>query len=315
MAADQSRSAGTIHARLDPSTGLHIVAGIDGKPIAGCAKFLERLTVRGLSPRTVEAYAYDLALVHRWLLVANLQIEQLNVDHVYQFLAWERGRESQPKSINRRLHTLRRYYGFVTSKQLAEGIEDRSDTRRSRRDYEMGIQRVRCAPTRQLRVKEARTLVEPLSLAQVQDLLSSLRRYRDLCIAHAMLLCGLRTQEVLSLRFLDLDFTDRRIRVIGKGNKERLVPLPTLLVQLLQRYFKLERPASCASDHVFVVLQGKRRGLPMGRAALRKVFRTQRQRKSLSNANPHRLRHTFGTDMARSGVRLPILQRMMGHVR
>ena len=182
-AAEKTSGAGTIHARLDLSTGLHLVVGIDGKPIADCAKFLERLAVRGLSPRTIEAYAYDLALVHRWLLAANLELEQLNVDHVYQ-----------------------------------------SITRRSRRDYEMGIQRVRCAPTRQLRVKEARTVVEPLSLEQVQELLSSLRRYRDLCIAHAMLLCGLRTQEVLNLRLVDIDFTDRRIRILGKGNKERLVP-------------------------------------------------------------------------------------------
>ena len=66
-------------------------------------------------------------------------------------------------------------------------------------------------------------------------------------------------------------------------------------------------------DRLFVVLQGKRRGQPMTRAALRRIFRTRRQQKSLKNANPHRLRHTFGTDMARSGVRLPILQRMMGH--
>lgn len=51
----------------------------------------------------------------------------------------------------------------------------------------------------------------------------------------------------------------------------------------------------------------------MTRAALRRVFRTRRKRPTLSNANPHRLRHTFGTDMARSGVRMPILQKMMGH--
>jgi integrase/recombinase XerC len=75
----------------------------------------------------------------------------------------------------------------------------------------------------------------------------------------------------------------------------------------------LERPQGCATDHAFVVLQGKRRGHPMTRATLRRVFRTRRRRPALTNANPHRLRHTFGTDMARSGVRLPILQRMMGH--
>ena len=75
----------------------------------------------------------------------------------------------------------------------------------------------------------------------------------------------------------------------------------------------LERPKDSGSDRIFVVLQGPRRGQPMTRAALRRIFRTRREQKALTNANPHRLRHTFGTDMARSGVRLPILQRMMGH--
>jgi len=162
-------------------------------------------------------------------------------------------------------------------------------------------------------VREPRTLIEPLTIDQVRELLSILRRHRDICIAHLMLLCGLRTQEVLHLRLGDIHFDDRRIRVLGKGNKERAVPLATLLVDLLRRYLALERPKGCGTDHLFVVLQGKRRGHPMTRAALRKVFRTRRRQQTLTNANPHRLRHTFATDMARSGVRLPILQKMMGH--
>jgi integrase len=128
-----------------------------------------------------------------------------------------------------------------------------------------------------------------------------------------MLLGGLRSQEVLLLRLGDIDYANRRIRVHGKGNKERLVPLPKMLVDLLGQYFDLERPLRCTSEIAFVVLQGTRRALPMTRAALRRVFRTRRTRPTLANANPHRLRHTFGTDMARSGVRLPILQKMMGH--
>jgi integrase len=147
----------------------------------------------------------------------------------------------------------------------------------------------------------------------VRNLVSGLLRYRDLCIVYLMLLGGLRTHEVLLLRLCDIDFADRRIRLHGKGNKERLVPLPKLLVDLLHQYFDLERPLQCPTETTFVILQGKRRGLPMTRAGLRRVFRTRRSRPTLANANPHRLRHTFGTDMARSGVRLPILQKMMGH--
>lgn len=278
-----------------------------------CARFLEQVEIRGLSRLTREAYAYDLALVYRWLAANGLDLAQLGAAHVHGFLAWERGRASQPKSINRRLHTLRLFYRFVVGKDLPGGFEHHGHFRPYQRDRELGITGWLRSSVRQLRVKEPKSLVEPLTIEQVRALLASLRRYRDLCIAYLMLLCGLRSAEALALRSCDIDFDDRRLRVRGKGDKERALPLPAPLVGLLRRYLTFERPRDCAAEAVFVVLQGKRRGQAMTRAALRRIFRTRRKQPALANANPHRLRHTFGTDMARSGVRLPILQKMMGH--
>jgi site-specific recombinase XerD len=278
-----------------------------------CARFLERVAIRGLSHCTVEAYAYDLALIHRWLFASGQKLAGLSALDVHRFLAWERGRASHPKSINRRLDTLRNFYRFVVGKDLPGGAEQHGHFRPYQRDRALGVAQWLRSPVRRLRVKEPKTLVEPLTIGQVRDLLESMSRYRDLCLTYVMLLCGLRSQETLDLRLGDLDFDDHRIRVHGKGNKERAVPLPGLLVNLIRRYLTIERPQGCTTDHVFVVLQGKRCGAAMTRAALRRVFRTRRQRPGLKIANPHRLRHTFGTDMARSGVRLPILQRMMGH--
>lgn len=301
--------------RIDRERGRFEVLDEHGRVRDDCARFLTRLSVRGLSPCTVEAYAYDLVLIYRWLDAASLKLAALTTEEVHRFLSWEQGRASHPSSINRRLHTLRLLYRFVIDQELPGGTEQRGGRRRTRRDRELGLQRVPLPETRKLRVKTPRTLVEPLTIGQVRELLSSLRRYRDLCMAHVMLLCGLRSQEVLLLRLGDIDFDDRRLRVRGKGNKERVVPLPLLLVDLLQRYLACERPKphGVEVDRAFVVLQGKRRGQQLTRAGLRRVFRTRRQRPALANANPHRLRHTFGADMARSGVRLPILQRLMGH--
>lgn len=300
-------------ARVHRAAGNLAVIDAAGAEIVDCRRFLERLRLRGLSSFTVEAYAFDLALIHRWLAANGLQLQALTSEELHGFLAWERGRESRPKSINRRLHTLRLYFRFVVGHELPGSREHSGHRRQFRKDFELGLQRVRKPSSRLVRVKEPRTLIEPLSIDQVRELLSSFRRYRDLSIAHLMLLCGLRTSEVIHLRRGDVAFEDRRIRVFGKGSKERAVPVPTLLVELLQRYLLLERPNQTRTDHLFVILQGAKRGEAMTRAGLRKVFRTRRRRESLANANPHRLRHTFGTDMARSGVRLPILQRMMGH--
>jgi site-specific recombinase XerD len=103
------------------------------------------------------------------------------------------------------------------------------------------------------------------------------------------------------------------VRVRGKGDKERMLPLPELLVETLRAYLRLERPRRCGCEQLFVVLQGSRRGQPMTLAGLRSLFRHRRIQAAIANANPHRFRHTFGADMARAGVRLAVLQKMMGH--
>jgi integrase len=147
----------------------------------------------------------------------------------------------------------------------------------------------------------------------VRSFLRSLARYRDLAIVHLMLLCGLRSREVLELELADVVFGDSQLRVRGKGGRDRALPLPELLARLLRQYLQMERPRQCTEPRLFVVLQGRRRGEPMTAAGLRSLFRHRRRRPLLAIANAHRFRHTFGSDMARAGVRLPILQRMMGH--
>ena len=163
-----------------------------------------------------------------------------------------------------------------------------------------------------MRVKSPHKVVRPLTPGQVKTFLLSLRRYRDLAITYLMMFCGLRSQEVLSLRLADLE--EGRLRVQGKGNRERVLPLPGVLRSVLSDYLSLERPSNARTDHIFVVIQGVRRGDPMTPSGLRRLFRYRREtRREVRNANAHRFRHTFGADMACAGVRLAVLQRLMGH--
>jgi site-specific recombinase XerD len=127
-----------------------------------------------------------------------------------------------------------------------------------------------------------------------------------------MLLDGLRSCEVLSLQWEDLALADRHLRVLGKGNKKRLLPLPDDILEVLRSYLHLERPLT-NSPALFVCLKGRQRGQPMSSAGLRSLFRHHRGRSRVPNANPHRLRHTFGADMVRAGISLPALQQLMGH--
>jgi len=127
-----------------------------------------------------------------------------------------------------------------------------------------------------------------------------------------MLLDGLRSCEVLSLQLEDLQLADAQMRVTGKGNKTRVLPLPREVIDVLQNYLRLERPLT-NSPSLFVCLKGRHRGQSMTTAGLRSLFRSHRVACQVPQANPHRLRHTFGADMVRAGISLPALQHLMGH--
>jgi len=117
---------------------------------------------------------------------------------------------------------------------------------------------------------------------------------------------------VLALQLADLQLADGQMRVRGKGNKQRLLPLPQEVVDVLEKYLALERPLT-NSPALFVCLKGRFRGLPLTPAGLRSLFRHHRAGSRIAQANPHRFRHTFGADMVRAGVSLPALQQLMGH--
>ena len=155
-------------------------------------------------------------------------------------------------------------------------------------------------------------MVDPLKPQEIDLFLRHVRRYRDFSVALTMLLCGLRSQEVISLRPQDVNFQENSLRVRGKGRRERFVPMPQRLMQLLNRYLDLERPSN-AADAFFVILQGKKTGQPLTRSGIRRMFRYRREKLGISKLRPHQFRHAFASDMARAGMPITTLQRLMGH--
>ena len=176
----------------------------------------------------------------------------------------------------------------------------------------MGLGRPRVATSR-LRVKVPKRNILPLSVEEVACFWSSFRNARDLAIVGLMLLQGLRSAEVLALNRGDVLLSEAQLRVPGKGNKLRLLPLAPETVQLLDHYLRLERPNPSTAAALFVSLKGRARGTRMTPAGLRSLFRHHRQATGIKLANPHRFRHTFASDMIRGGMSLPALMQLMGH--
>jgi integrase len=110
---------------------------------------------------------------------------------------------------------------------------------------------------------------------QVTKFWASFRTFRQLAVVGLMLLDGLRSCEILALQLEDLKLADALLHVLGKGKKQRTLPLPGEIMEVLQSYLRLERPLT-NSPYLFVSLKGHQRGQPMTPAGLRSLFRHHR---------------------------------------
>jgi integrase len=230
------------------------------------------------------------------------------VDYVRHQL--EQQPKPTPQTVNHRLGTVRCCYRFHTGQEISASKVHFQ--RRYTQRFPLSGGRPRPAVARGLRLKQDRRVIVPLSSEEVAKFWQSFRTYRDLALVGLMLLDGLRSCEVLALQLEDLQLAEGQLRALGKGNKKRVVPLPPEILEVLERYLRLERPLT-HSPALFVSLKGRHRAQAMTSVGLRSLFRHHRMLSQVRQANPHRFRHTFGSDMVRAGMSLPALQHLMGH--
>ena len=297
---------------LPASSSPYRVCDENGGEIEWANAFLDGQRLRQLSPRSLRIYAYDLLDFARWFEAQHQPLAEITestlVDYVRHQL--EQGRKPTPQTVNHRLGTVRCCYRFHTGQEIPAGQVHFQ--RRYTQRFPLGCGRPRPAVARSLRLKQDRRFILPLSSEEVAKFWQSFRTYRDLALVGLMLLDGLRSCEVLALQLEDLQLAEGQLRALGKGNKKRLVPLPPEILEVLERYLRLERPLT-NSPALFVSLKGRHRAQAMTPAGLRSLFRHHRVQSQVRQANPHRLRHTCGYDMVRAGMSLPALQQLMGH--
>jgi site-specific recombinase XerD len=280
------------------------LSGPDAQPVVDAQRFLHTVLLRGLCARTCRTYAYDLLAAYRWMHDHHRQPRQITGDDLVAFIEhMQRPPAASPSTINRRIRLLQRFVQFLTG--LAPVV--------AAWGYPTHASRFHCRSRRgSMRLKEPHRLVQPLKDDHVLQFYRSLKTWRDRSMMLLMWAEGLRTAEVLKLTVNDIDLSEQSIRIQGKGNKQRLMPLADALARTLHLYAQLERPAT-ASQTLFVVLKGPRRGAPLSTEGLRRLFRYHRATSGVAQANPHRFRHCFGANMTRCRVPLLVLARMMGH--
>jgi integrase/recombinase XerD len=255
---------------------------------------------RGLSRNTLEAYGSDLYKFTEFLLNRRLSLARVKRDDVVDFLStlYRSGLDS--RSVARHLVTVRSFFKFL----VTDGI-------------------VNTDPTTNLESPKIRqTLPSFLSVKEVEKLLTlpdvcTPLGLRDRALLDVLYSCGLRVTELVSLRAENIDFELGCIRCIGKGDKERLVPIGRKALESVQKYMAEARPRLMRSrrrakltNAIFI----NRQGGQLGRVGIWKILaaygRAMGLRKTLT---PHKLRHSFATHLLDRGADLRSVQMMLGH--
>lgn len=303
-------------------------------PITDLANaYLGHLVTRGFSPATVRGYAFDLLNFSRFLQERGIGPDAVAPSDLFDWLEWQSqqtarpnagkvvklqaNRGASPATMNRRVAAVRGFFEYtvITGSRDSNPVPmgRRTTGLRARPRGMLGhLSTGKPGPGGRL-VKQQQRLPESIDPADVADFIADLATYRDRAVALAMVLGGLRAAEVRSLKLADVDMGLRRLRVTGKGGRQRVVPVDRTFFTELADYLHSERPTGLATPECFVVLRGPTRGQAMTEAGMRKIFRVHRERSGATRVRPHRLRHTYGTELAAAGIDLLVLKDLMGH--
>jgi integrase/recombinase XerD len=265
---------------------------------AAISSFLTHIRVeKGLSPNTVSAYRRDLMKFSGFAQKRKLTLETVNRDDLVDFLAGLYRQKLESKSVARHLVSLRNFFRFGQVQELIP--EDPSVNLES--------------------PKIRRTLPGYLRLEEVERLLAQPDAktpfgLRDRAMLEVLYSAGLRVSELVGLRVSDLDTKVGCVRCIGKGDKERIVPVGKKALSMVEKYLRDARPKMIGKFVANPTLFVNRRGKALSRVGVWKILSAYGRRAGLRVAlTPHMLRHSFATHLLERGADLRSVQLMLGH--
>lgn len=257
------------------------------------------LLERSLSKNTLEAYGNDLQKLLQFLEYNNLAVNpaQVTLNQLQDFIAWIHGLGMSAHSQARIISGIKAFFKYL----MIENVIDQN-------------------PTTLLEApKLGRKLPDVLSITEIETLLnvvdlSKPDGERNKAIIETLYSCGLRVSELVSLKISDVFAEIGFVKIVGKGNKERLVPIGKIAIKQLNHYFEKTRNhqpiASGHSDFVFLNKFGKK----LSRVMIFSIIKTLANKAGIKkNISPHTFRHSFATHLVEGGADLRAVQEMLGH--
>ena len=261
-------------------------------------KYIDSLWLeKGLSQNTLDSYQRDLKALTKWLDESNRSLQSVRREDLLKYLADRMGSGIKARSTARALSCLRSFYRYLLREKV-----------------------IKVDPT--LRIenpKLGRPLPDSLTESDVERLLAApdLKTpigIRDRAMLEVLYACGLRVTELVSLRLTDMNLRQGVLRVMGKGSKERLVPLGEEAISWLQQFIQDSRDEllkkNLSEDVVFPSNQGKM----MTRQTFWHRIKIHAQDAGIKKKlSPHTLRHAFATHLVNHGADLRVVQLLLGH--
>ncbi len=253
-------------------------------------------SLTSVTPATIAVYRRDLAALAEWAAERGLEgPAAVQRRHLRTYLAWLIEQGYARRTLARKTSSIRRYFRWASRRGLTAS------------DPSVGLQ----APggnsrlPRVLRRDELRVILDEPRPSIVDD--PEHRRLRDDAVLELLYGSGLRVSELCGLRGEDIDRDRMLIRIIGKGSRERLVPLSEPSLQAIDAWEARGRPVLTASEHPY--LFSNLRGRPLGPRDVRRIL----DRRAAAPVNPHALRHTYATHLLDGGADLRAVQELLGH--
>ncbi|HZW68660.1 MAG TPA: site-specific tyrosine recombinase XerD [Pseudogracilibacillus sp.] len=252
---------------------------------------------RGLSDNTLTAYKRDLTQYQEFIKEINLRDwEAVERHHIIQFLALLKGENKSPATISRMISSIRSFHQFMLNDQVV------------RTDVSLHIEMP----------KQGRSLPDVLSVEEIEQLLSiegeEPLKVRNKAMLELLYATGLRVSELIELDMNDVHLTMGFVRCIGKGNKERIVPIGMLAIEAMLEYIEYARPILVKRNQNETRFFVNHHGRPLSRQGFWKLLKKLALEAGLTKSiTPHTLRHSFATHLLENGADLRSVQEMLGH--
>ena len=248
---------------------------------------------RNYSEHTVKAYRGDLENFRDFLLKEEKKVEDTNAATINAYVSTLYGKNS-PASVERKVSAIRSFFSYLVRKGLAA---------------QNPAKLVR-TPRKKKHLPVFLSVDEVFNLIDVKDQEKSPLRTRDRAVLELLYSSGLRVSELAGATLADLSMGEAVIRVRGKGNKERIVPVGSKALSALGEYLDVREELKPASDRIFL----NSRGGGITTRSLARIIKKYGLVSGISkNVSPHVLRHSFATHLLAGGADLRAIQEMLGH--